>query len=49
LGTDGFIERMIVVFVPIGISMATLSGMYKILKVEEFDDILNIFKKKIQK
>ena len=48
LGTEGFIERMIVVFVPIGISMATLSGMYKILKVEEFDDILNIFKKKLQ-
>ena len=48
LGTDGFIERMIVVFVPIGISMTTLSGMYKILKVEEFDDILNIFKKKLQ-
>ncbi len=48
LGTDGFIERIIVVFVPIGISLATLSGMYKILKVEEFDDILNIFKKKLQ-
>ncbi|RKU30275.1 murein biosynthesis integral membrane protein MurJ [Candidatus Poribacteria bacterium] len=47
LGTDGFIERIVGVFVPIGISIVTLSGMYKILKVEEFDDILNIFKKKL--
>ena len=48
LGTDGFIERIVGVFVPIGISMVTLSAMYKVLKVEEFDDILNIFKKKLQ-
>ena len=48
LGTDGFIERIVGVFVPIGVSMVMLSAMYKVLKVEEFDDILNIFKKKLQ-
>lgn len=48
LGAEGLIERIVGVFVPIGISILTLSGMYKILKVEEFDDILNIFKRKLR-
>ncbi len=48
LGTYGLIPRIINVFVPIGLSVLTLAGMYKLLKVAEFDDILNIFKRRFQ-
>ena len=48
LGTYGLIPRIINVFVPIGLSVLTLAGMYKLLKVTEFDDILNIFKRRFQ-
>ncbi len=44
LGTVGIIPRITGVFVPIGLSLLALAGMYKFLKVLEFDDILNIFK-----
>ena len=43
LGTVGIIPRTIGVFAPIGVSLLALAGMYKFLKVSEFDDILNIF------
>ncbi|MCY4569455.1 MAG: murein biosynthesis integral membrane protein MurJ [Candidatus Poribacteria bacterium] len=46
LGTEGIIPRTIGVFAPIGLSLLALAGMYKLLKVSEFDDILNIFKKR---
>ena len=48
LGTYGLIPRIINVFVPIGLSVLVLAGMYKLLKVTEFDDILNIFKRRFQ-
>ena len=48
LGTYGLIPRIINVFVPIGLSVLVLAGMYKLLKVTEFDDILNIFKQRFQ-
>ena len=44
LGTVGIIPRTVAVFAPIGLSLLILAGMYKLLKVSEFDDILNIFK-----
>lgn len=44
LGTVGIIPRTVGVFAPIGLSLLILAGMYKLLKVTEFDDILNIFK-----
>ena len=44
LGTEGIIQRSVNVFVPIAFSLLALVGMYKVLKVAEFDDILNIFK-----
>ena len=44
LGTVGIIPRIVAVFAPIGLSLLILAGMYKLLKVSEFDDILNIFK-----
>ena len=47
LGTVGIIPRIIGVFVPIGLSLLILAGMYKLLKVSEFDDILNIFKQRL--
>ena len=46
LGTVGIIPRITGVFVPIGLSLLALAGMYKFLKVSEFDDILNIFKQR---
>ena len=46
LGTEGLIPRIIGVFVPIGLSLLVLVGMYKLLKVSELDDILNIFKRR---
>ena len=47
LGTVGIIPRITGVFVPIGLSLLALAGMYKFLKVLEFDDILNIFKQRL--
>ncbi len=49
LGTEGIIPRTIGVFVPIGLGLIALAGMYKFLKVSEFDDILNIFKQRLGK
>ena len=46
LGTVGIIPRAVGVFAPIGLSLLILAGMYKLLKVTEFDDILNIFKQR---
>lgn len=43
LGTEGIVARLIGVFVPISLSLAALAGMYKLLRVAEFDDLLNIF------
>ena len=48
LGTEGILSRSVNVFVPIGFSVLALAAMYKLLKVEEFDDILNIFKRRLQ-
>ena len=47
LGTVGIIPRITGVFVPIGSSLLILAGMYKFLKVSEFDDILNICKQRL--
>ena len=49
LGTEGIIPRTIGVFIPIGLGLIALAGMYKFLKVSEFDDILNIFKRRLGK
>lgn len=49
LGTEGIVSRTLNVFLPIGFSVLTLAGMYKVLKVSEFDDILNIVKQRFQK
>ena len=46
LGTVGIIPRATGVFVPIGVSLLILAAMYKLLKVSEFDGILNIFKQR---
>ena len=48
LGTEGIISRVVGVFAPIGLSLIVLAGMYKLLKVSEFDDILNIFKRRLE-
>jgi len=48
LGTEGVVPRIANVFVPIIFSVLALAGMYKILKVTEFDDILNIFKRRFR-
>ena len=48
LGTVGILPRSVNVFVPIGFSVLALAAMYKMLKVAEFDDILNIFKRRFQ-
>lgn len=48
LGTEGIVSRMLNVFLPIGFSVLTLAGMYKALKVSEFDDILNIIKQRLK-
>ena len=48
LGTVGIIPRTVAVFAPIGLSLLILAGMYKLLKVSEFDDILNIFKQRFE-
>ena len=49
LGTEGIIPRTIGVFIPIGLGLIALAGMYKFLKVSEFDDILNVFKQRLGK
>ena len=47
LGTEGIVPRVTGVFAPIGLSLITLAGMYKLLKVSEFEDILNVFKRRL--
>ena len=47
-GTEGIIQRIANVFTPIAFSVLALAGMYKVLKVAEFDDILNIFKRRFR-
>ena len=44
LGTEGIVARVSSVFGPIGFGVLTLAGMYKVLKVTEFDDILEVFR-----
>ena len=44
LGTTGIIPRTVGVFAPIGLGLLILAAMYKLLKISEFDDILNVFK-----
>ena len=46
LGTEGIVARLVGVFVPIGLGLVALAGMYKLLRVSEFDDILNVFKQR---
>ena len=46
LGTEGIIARTVGVFAPIGLGLLILAAMYRLLKVSEFDDILNIFKRR---
>ena len=47
LGTEGILPRVVGVFAPIGFGLIALAGMYKLLKVSEFDDILNMFKRRL--
>ncbi len=47
LGTEGIVPRVTSVFAPIGLGLITLAGMYKLLKVSEFEDILNVFKRRL--
>ena len=47
LGTEGIVPRVVGVFAPIGVGLIGLAGMYKFLKVSEFDDILNIFRRRL--
>ncbi|MCY3739889.1 MAG: murein biosynthesis integral membrane protein MurJ [Candidatus Poribacteria bacterium] len=47
LGTEGIIPRTVAVFAPIGLGLLILAAMYKLLQVSEFDDILNIFKRRL--
>ena len=49
LGTEGIIPRTVGVFAPIGFGLLILAAMYRLLKVSEFDDILNIFKQRLGK
>ena len=49
LGTAGIIPRTVGVFAPIGLGLLILAAMYKLLKVSEFDDILNIFRQRLGK
>lgn len=48
LGTEGIVARVGSVFGPIGFGVLALAGMYKVLKVAEFDDILEIFKRRVR-
>jgi putative peptidoglycan lipid II flippase len=47
LGTEGIVPRVVGVFAPIGLGLIALAGMYKLLTVSEFDDILNMFKRRL--
>ena len=49
LGTEGIIPRAVGVFAPIGFGLLILAAMYKLLNVSEFDDVLNIFKRRFGK
>ena len=49
LGTEGIIPRIVGVFAPIGLGLLILAAMYRLLKVSEFDDILNMFKQRLGK
>ena len=49
LGTEGIIPRSVAVFAPIGLGLLILAAMYKLLKVSEFDNILNAFKQRLGK
>ena len=49
LGTEGIIPRTLGVFAPIGFGILILAAMYKLLNVSEFDDILDIFKRRLGK
>ena len=49
LGTGGIIARTVGVFAPIGLGLLILAAMYRLLKVSEFDDILNMFKRRLGK
>jgi peptidoglycan biosynthesis protein MviN/MurJ (putative lipid II flippase) len=49
LGTVGIIPRTVGVFAPIGLGVLILAAMYKLLKVSEFDDILNVFRQRLGK
>ena len=46
LGTEGIIPRVIGVLAPIGLGLLILAAMYRFLKISEFDDILNMFKRR---
>ena len=47
LGTIGIIPRTVGVFAPIVLGMLILAAMYKLLKISEFDDILNVFRQRL--
>lgn len=47
LGTEGIIQRCVNVFIPICLSVLALAGMYRVLKVSEFDDILSTLKRRL--
>ena len=47
LGTIGIIPRTVGVFAPIVLGVLILAAMYKLLKVSEFDDILNVFRQRL--
>ncbi|MCG9134088.1 murein biosynthesis integral membrane protein MurJ [Candidatus Poribacteria bacterium] len=49
LGTVGIIPRTVGVFAPIGLGVLILAAMYKLLKISEFDDILNVFRQRLGK
>ena len=49
LGTIGIIPRTVGVFAPIVLGMLILAAMYKLLKISEFDDILNVFRQRLGK
>ncbi len=48
LGTEGILPRALGVFTPIGFGLLTLAGMYKFLRITEFDDILEMFKRRFR-
>ena len=48
LGTEGFIPRTVAVFAPMALGLLILAAMYRLLKVSEFDNILNAFKQRLK-